>query len=138
MLPINGEAERKLEEGIKPLENCQFVSSRVLRAVDKVYSLLGERCKASLSAWRVLRTDFAGGNSINLASGPTGAGGGALYDVDSSPDILDSQFLNNSTTDFGNGGAILNQGSDPTIVNCLFVGNVAGQPALISGVPALP
>ncbi|MCC7451141.1 MAG: hypothetical protein IT324_27260 [Anaerolineae bacterium] len=75
----DGSKERRLEEGIKPLENCQFVAGRSLRVEDKVYTLLGEKCKTGGSKWRLLRTDFAGGNSANLASGPTGSSGGAIY-----------------------------------------------------------
>ncbi len=75
----DGAKERRLEEGIKSLENCQFVTGRSLRVNDKVFTLLGEKCKTGGSKWRLLRTDFAGGNSANIASGPTGSSGGAIY-----------------------------------------------------------
>jgi hypothetical protein len=75
----DGSKERKIEENIKPLENCQFVAGRPVRAGDKVFTLLGEKCKVGGSKWRLLRSDFAGGNSVNVGSGPTGSNGGALY-----------------------------------------------------------
>jgi len=75
----DGTKEKKLEEDIKPLENCQFVAGRPVRAGDKIYTLLGEKCKVGGSKWRLLRTDLAGGNSVNVGSGPTGSNGGAVY-----------------------------------------------------------
>jgi hypothetical protein len=55
------------------------VAGRPVRAGDKVFTLLGEKCTVGGSKWRLLRTDFAGGNSVNIGSGPTGSNGGALY-----------------------------------------------------------
>lgn len=66
--------ERALETNFSSLENCTFSSGRVLRVGDKVYTALGERCTRPVgSSYRVLRTDFAGGNSINFVDKtPTG------------------------------------------------------------------
>jgi hypothetical protein len=71
--------ERKLEENVKPLENCQFSVGRAVRGGDKVYTLIGEKCKGQGMKWRIIRTDFAGGNSVNVADGQTGAKGTAAY-----------------------------------------------------------
>ncbi len=75
----DGSKERKLEENIKALESCQFVAGRSMRVGDKVYTLFGEKCKTGGSKWRLMRTDFGGGNSVNIAQGPTGSNGAALY-----------------------------------------------------------
>jgi hypothetical protein len=47
---------------------------------------------------------------------------GALYDLNSSPALLDCRFLSNTAP---TGGAIYNQGSNPTLLDCLFAGNSA-------------
>jgi hypothetical protein len=75
----DGSKERKLEENIKALESCQFVAGRSIHAGDKVYTMFGEKCKTGGSKWRLMRTDFGGGNSANVAQGPTGSNGSALY-----------------------------------------------------------
>jgi hypothetical protein len=75
----DGSKERKLEEDIKALESCQFAAGRSIRSGDKVFTLFGEKCKTGGSKWRLLRTDFGGGNTVNVAQGPTGSNGAALY-----------------------------------------------------------
>ncbi len=64
-----------LEQNFQALDNCFFTSGRVLRVADKVYTSLGERCTKPIgSVYRILRTDFAGGHSINFVD-KTNAGG---------------------------------------------------------------
>lgn len=68
----DGVSDRVIEQEIAPAADCQFVSGRVLRAGDKVYILLGERCQGRGSNWRLIRADFAGGNRVDLAQGQAG------------------------------------------------------------------
>ncbi|MBX3083515.1 MAG: hypothetical protein KF716_17920 [Anaerolineae bacterium] len=68
----NGTTEQTLEDPIQSLENCQIVSARAVRMGEKVYSLLGEKCQNKGSSWRLMRTDFSGGNSSNIETGQTG------------------------------------------------------------------
>lgn len=68
----DGAALRPLEQDIRPLQDCYFVSGRALRHHDRVYTLLGERCTGRGSTWRLLRTDLKGGASVNLSSGSSG------------------------------------------------------------------
>ncbi len=76
----DGSKERRVEQDIKADDNCQFVTGRVLRAGDKVYSLIGEKCKTGGSTWRLRRTDFAGGTAgTDIQTGKTGSNGAALY-----------------------------------------------------------
>lgn len=59
--------ERPLETNIKSLDGCTFSSARSVRAGDKVYTAIGEHCTNPIvSVYRVLRTDFAGGNTVNF------------------------------------------------------------------------
>ncbi len=70
-----GGKERALETNIKSLDGCTFVAGRVLRVNDKVYTAVGERCANPISYfYRILRTDLAGGNTINFV-GKSPAGG---------------------------------------------------------------
>jgi YD repeat-containing protein len=58
--------ERFLERSIKSSDKCFFVSASVVHVADKVYTAFGENCTAPAGAgYRILRTDFAGGNSSN-------------------------------------------------------------------------
>jgi len=67
--------ERILERGIKSSDKCFFISASVVHVADKVYTAFGENCTAPAgSAYRILRTDFAGGNSSNWVP-HTGVGG---------------------------------------------------------------
>src|SRR5258708_17279786 len=74
----DGSKTRKIEENIQLANtdekaDCAFVTARVLRVADKVYTLFGERCKLGGSTWRLRTADLAGGNGKDIASGPTGA-----------------------------------------------------------------
>ncbi len=75
----DGSKERKVDENIKADDNCQFAAADIRRGGDKVYTLFGEKCKPGGSKWRLVRTDFAGGNTADVAKGPTGSNGSALY-----------------------------------------------------------
>ncbi len=50
--------------------------------------------------------------------------GGALYNNSSSPTLINCSFISNSTT-IG-GGAMSNVGGSPTLINCSFLGNSTG------------
>ncbi|MHB8627159.1 MAG: TolB-like translocation protein [Aggregatilineales bacterium] len=59
--------ERALETNFKSLDGCIFASARTVRAGDKVYTSIGEHCVNPITTiYRVLRTDFAGGNTVNF------------------------------------------------------------------------
>jgi len=75
----DGSKERYIEQDVKVDENCQFVAGRVARINDKVYTLLGEKCKTGGSKWHLRRTDLAGGTGVDLLNGSTGSKGSALY-----------------------------------------------------------
>ena len=67
--------ERFLERSIKSSDKCFFISASLVHVADKVYTAFGENCTAPAgSAFRILRTDFAGGNSSNWVQ-HTGVGG---------------------------------------------------------------
>jgi len=68
----DGSKSRPVQREIASLQDCQFTSGRVLHLGDKAYSLFGEKCKNKGTSWRLMRTDFAGGNSTNIASGQAG------------------------------------------------------------------
>ncbi len=79
--------ERPLELNFSSLDNCVFTSGRVLRVGDKVYTSLGERCtKPTGSVYRILRTDFAGGNSTNFVDKT--ASGGKYYPNTNTNDLF--------------------------------------------------
>jgi hypothetical protein len=73
----DGSKERVIQTEMKPQADCTFQAGSALRGGDKVYALLGEKCKAKTSNWRLVQADFAGGNVKNVAQGPTGSNGGA-------------------------------------------------------------
>jgi hypothetical protein len=75
----DGTKERYVEQDVKVSEDCQYVAGRTVRITDKVYTLLGEKCKQGGNKWRLRRTDLAGGTGIDMLSGSTGANGKALY-----------------------------------------------------------
>jgi hypothetical protein len=80
----DGSKTRKIEENIQTLnqdekDDCEFISVKVLRVNDKVYTLWGEKCIKAGSTWRIHRADFGGGNGVEVSSGPTGANGKAAY-----------------------------------------------------------
>ena len=53
-------------------------------------------------------------------------GGGAIYNLNSSPSLTNCSFQSNTAT--SNGGAILNSGSSsPSLTNCSFLNNTAGN-----------
>ena len=58
--------ERFLERSVKATDKCFFVNASVVHVADKVYTSFGENCTPPAPAgYRILRTDFAGGNSSN-------------------------------------------------------------------------
>ncbi len=83
----DGSKERVVQTEMKPQADCSFQAGWALRGGDKVYALLGEKCKPKGSTWRLIQADFAGGNVKNVAQGPTGSNGGAGH------------FTNTGTTD---------------------------------------
>jgi hypothetical protein len=99
--------QRTLEDPIRALENCQFVTGRALRVGDKAYTLFGERCQNRGSIWRLLKTDMAGGNSVNVQSGATGgvyfpnAGSNDLWSLPATNEVLVA-FPNGLATDVVN------------------------------------
>ena len=60
---------------------CYFVSAKVLRVSDKVYTMLGEKCTpGNTTTWRIHRTDFAGGVGTDIVPPtPTGKNGVAIF-----------------------------------------------------------
>ncbi|MBX3065262.1 MAG: hypothetical protein KF726_19945 [Anaerolineae bacterium] len=68
----DGSNERILEQNILSLDGCQFVAGSTIRVGETVYTLFGERCTNQGSIWRLMKTDFAGGNSANVESEATG------------------------------------------------------------------
>jgi hypothetical protein len=62
----------------------------------------------------------------NMTLGGGSANAGAIGNSSSNPTINDCTFVNNSCAGYS-GGAIVNyDGSDPTVINCVFQGNSAG------------
>src|SRR5258706_10058634 len=74
----DGSKKRNIEQGIALANQdtkkvCQFVSAKVLRVSDNVYTMLGEQCQPGGTTWRLRRTPLNGGAAgTDLQSGPTG------------------------------------------------------------------
>lgn len=74
----DGSKQRNVEQGIALANQdtkkvCQFVTAKVLRVNDKVYTMFGEQCQPGGTSWRLRRTDLNGGAAgTDVASGPTG------------------------------------------------------------------
>jgi hypothetical protein len=80
----DGNKTRKIEENIGVLNqdekaDCEFISVKVLRVGDKVFTLWGEKCKKGGNTWRMHRSDFGGGNGVDVKTGQTGVKGAAAY-----------------------------------------------------------
>jgi hypothetical protein len=90
----DGTQERSIEENIQALEDCQFVAGRSIRLGESVYTLFGERCDNKGSSWRLMRSAFAGGNSVNIQTGQAGgryflnAGTNDLWPLPATNDLL--------------------------------------------------
>jgi WD40 repeat protein len=74
----DGSKQRNIEQGIALANQdtkkvCQFVTAKVLRVSDKVYTMFGEQCQPGGTTWRLRRTDLNGGAAgTDVQSGPTG------------------------------------------------------------------
>lgn len=75
-------------------------------------------------------------NNVIFKNNTAFYGGGALYNVDltGSPIVTNCQFLSNTATQTtandgsgGTGGAVYNDQSQPTFINCVFAGNYASR-----------
>jgi hypothetical protein len=52
-----------------------------------------------------------------------GFGGGGMYNIGTSPTVVNCTFLNNEA--MYEGGGMLNDGASPSVINCRFLGNLA-------------
>jgi predicted outer membrane repeat protein len=88
-------------------------------------------------------SSFGGGGIYNTASSNPSLtectftanhaiSGGAIYNQNSSPNVLSCSFVGN-TADSSSGGAILNEASSPTISQCSFIENTAAHGGAIYG-----
>ncbi|RKY12817.1 MAG: hypothetical protein DRP82_06365, partial [Planctomycetota bacterium] len=67
-------------------------------------------------------------DNIQVSNGSASLGGAILCEGNSSPALINCEFVNNQAGGGGLGGAIcLRDGSSPLTVNCVFDGNTAGD-----------
>jgi hypothetical protein len=80
----DGNKTRKIEENIGVVNqdekaDCEIITVKALRVGDKVFTLWGEKCKKGGSTYRIHRSDFGGGNGVDVKTDVTGTKGAAAY-----------------------------------------------------------
>ncbi|HLY25079.1 MAG TPA: hypothetical protein VKQ72_01990, partial [Aggregatilineales bacterium] len=84
----DGSKTRKIEQNVQllnkdPKKDCEFVTAKILRVDQNVYTMFGEHCTPGGTTWRLHLSSFSGGQAgTDVQTGPTPQNASFFYSAD--------------------------------------------------------